>query len=257
MSSKKPMKQKTANSKEDLVIYKILIAIVAACVALIAIYQVNAHYGYVAYTMNIYRGVLIASIVFAVLAVAFLVAAALVRQKKGLCSGLLVGALLSAMFAFTSLLFRVYVFEAAPILYAFWIAATILYAIYLLYQPEFFLISLLTAASGFLFFYAFQSYADGMSTTMMLAVAVVMALAIVICILTALAARKDGKLSIGSHSVQIFVGRSPMLLYLTCALWALCTICVLLLGATFAYYCLFAAIAYELIAACYYTMKLR
>ena len=44
MSSKKPMKQKTANSKEDLVIYKILIAIVAACVALIAIYQVNAHY---------------------------------------------------------------------------------------------------------------------------------------------------------------------------------------------------------------------
>ena len=96
-----------------------------------------------------------------------------------------------------------------------------------------------------------------MSTTMMLAVAVVMALAIVICILTALAARKDGKLSIGSHSVQIFVGRSPMLLYLTCALWALCTICVLLLGATFAYYCLFAAIAYELIAACYYTMKLR
>ncbi len=200
---------------------------------------------------------LIASIVFAVLAVAFLVAAALVRQKKGLCSGLLVGALLSAMFAFTSLLFRVYVFEAAPILYAFWITATILYAIYLLYQPEFFLISLLTAASGFLFFYAFQSYADGMSTTMMLAVAVVMALAIVICILTALAARKDGKLSIGSHSVQIFVGRSPMLLYLTCALWALCTICVLLLGATFAYYCLFAAIAYELIAACYYTMKLR
>ena len=96
-----------------------------------------------------------------------------------------------------------------------------------------------------------------MSHTMMLAVAVLFVLAAVICMLAARAAKRNGTVSIGGRTVRIFVGRSPMLLYLTAALWVLCTVCVLLLGATFAYYCLFAAIAYELIAACYYTMKLR
>ena len=257
MSANKPIKQKSTDPKEDLVIYKILVAIVVCCAALIAVYQVNAHYGYVAYTMQIYRGVLIASIVCGALLVLFLIAAALSRHRSRLCKGMLVGAVLSAMFGFTALMFRVYVFDAAPALYAFWAAVMVLYAVYLLYQREFFLISLLTVAAGLLFFYAFERYGTGMSHTMMLAVAALFVLAAVICMLAARAAKRDGTVSIGGRTVRIFVGRSPMLLYLTAALWVLCTVCVLLLGATFAYYCLFAAIAYELIAACYYTMKLR
>ena len=47
------------------------------------------------------------------------------------------------------------------------------------------------------------------------------------------------------------------MLCITCAVWLVCFLACLLLGATFAYYCMFAAIAFELIAAVYYTFQLK
>jgi hypothetical protein len=257
MSSKKPIKQKAADPSEEVVIYKIMVAMIVVCIALIGVYWINSNYGVVRYTMTIYQGVLIGAIVFGAIAAVLLVAAAITRQRKMLCHGLLTGALIAALYALTSLALRIYVFSAALPLYCFWVAIGVLYAVWLLYQREFFLISLLTVAAGMLFLLAFRTYGGGMNTRLLLTVIVVIALAALICIATASASRHHGEISLGGRSIRIYIGTSPLLLYLTCTVWVLCTICVLLLGATFAYYCLFAAIAYELIAACYYTMKLR
>ena len=47
------------------------------------------------------------------------------------------------------------------------------------------------------------------------------------------------------------------MLCITCAVWLVCFVLTLILGATFSYYCMFAAMAFELIAAVYYTFQLK
>ena len=44
---------------------------------------------------------------------------------------------------------------------------------------------------------------------------------------------------------------------MVCALWLVCLLLCYVLGASFAYYCMFAAIAFELVAAVYYTFQLK
>ena len=51
-------------------------------------------------------------------------------------------------------------------------------------------------------------------------------------------------------------GFQPVL-YVVCALWLVCLLLCYVLGASFAYYCMFAAIAFELVAAVYYTFQLK
>ena len=50
---------------------------------------------------------------------------------------------------------------------------------------------------------------------------------------------------------------TPTLHYLICGLWLVCIAAALLLGGLFSYYCMFAAIAVEFIAAVYYTFQLN
>ena len=89
-------------------------------------------------------------------------------------------------------------------------------------------------------------------------VALILAVLIVLVFGSALlASRRQGRLKLGDRTLKIYICGTPLALYITCVVWVLCAALVLLLGATFSYYCLIAAIAYELIAACYYTVKLR
>ena len=50
---------------------------------------------------------------------------------------------------------------------------------------------------------------------------------------------------------------NPLLIYITCLIWFVCFVLCLILGPAFAYYCIFAVVAYELIAAVYYTFQLK
>ena len=50
---------------------------------------------------------------------------------------------------------------------------------------------------------------------------------------------------------------NPLLHFLICALWVVLISAALLLGSLFSYYCMFAAIAVEFIAAVYYTFQLN
>ena len=72
------------------------------------------------------------------------------------------------------------------------------------------------------------------------------------------AAAHNGTLQLGKKYYPLFrTGFNPLALYITCAVWLVCFIACLLIGAAFAYYCMFAAIVFELVAAVYYTFQLH
>ena len=84
-------------------------------------------------------------------------------------------------------------------------------------------------------------------------------LVLVLVLLTALlCGRNKGSLVLGKRTYCVFPKSfTPLLLYITCLIWFACFVLCLILGPAFAYYCIFAAVAYELIAAVYYTFQLK
>mgnify|MGYP004597872037 CR=1 FL=1 len=72
------------------------------------------------------------------------------------------------------------------------------------------------------------------------------------------AAKNKGMLVLGAKRIRLFHARfNPLALYITCAVWTVCFAACLVFGAAFAYYCMFAAVAFELAAAVYYTFQLK
>ena len=84
-------------------------------------------------------------------------------------------------------------------------------------------------------------------------------LVLALVLLTALlCGRNKGSLVLGKRTYCVFPKSfTPLLLYITCLIWFACFVLCLILGPAFAYYCIFAAVAYELIAAVYYTFQLK
>ena len=77
-------------------------------------------------------------------------------------------------------------------------------------------------------------------------------------LLALLAGRRGGTVRIFDRNLRIFGKRAtPAFLLAANGLWVLCTVAVVILGSLFAYYCMFAAIAVEFIAAVYYTFQLN
>ncbi|MDD3165153.1 MAG: hypothetical protein PHS97_04795 [Oscillospiraceae bacterium] len=242
--------------EDDQVIYKIIAAFVVAAIAIMAVRMIDSRYGYLSYMFPIYNGVTIGAIVFAVLAVAAIIAAIAMKQRP--LAPMLLGytAVICVLFSGSCLILRQFVFDAAPILYSAWVAAALLYAVFLLYQREFFLLSLVTTLAGFLFYYVARVWGSGISSMLILGYGLFAVVAIVIAALTFAASRHSGAVRMFGRKVVLFVRGTPLPIYITCALWTLCAVCIGLLGAVFAYYCLFAAVAYEMIAAIYFTVKM-
>ena len=72
------------------------------------------------------------------------------------------------------------------------------------------------------------------------------------------AAKNHGLLVFGKKRIQVLGPKAnPTLIYVVDALWLVCIVAAVLLGSLFAYYCMFAAIAVEFIAAVYYTFQLN
>jgi hypothetical protein len=72
------------------------------------------------------------------------------------------------------------------------------------------------------------------------------------------AARNHGLLVFGKNRVLLLPAKSnPALIYVAVILWVVLIAASLFLGGLFAYYCMFAAIAVEFIAAVYYTFQLN
>lgn len=132
-----------------------------------------------------------------------------------------------------------------------------LYIIYCLYRSEFFCFSVAAIVSGFCFY--FYSKGLGLNARTAVMAAVVVLVLAVVALLANRAAKDKGRICLFGKKHAVFPVRfNPTVLYVACTVLACCLIACLLLGsALFAYYCMFAAIAIELIGAVYYTFQLK
>ncbi len=131
-----------------------------------------------------------------------------------------------------------------------------LYIVYLLYRAEFFCVSLATVAAGICFYL----YHLGLGPNLRCAIiGVTLVVILAGVLLTAfLCGKNKGTLVLASRKWRVFPKAfRPLLLYITCLIWFVCFVLCLILGPAFAYSCIFAAVAYELIAAVYYTFQLK
>lgn len=251
-----PQKKQTG---DDTVIYKIMIALGILCILLLALQLVSRRYQLAGPMMAIRTGLGWAGGIFAVLTVALAALRLALRKKPGFWRTASVPLGILCLLAALScwVLYTTWVSYVGA-LYFVYIAAAVLYMIALLYQPEFLLLSVLNTVAGCVFFGMSRLIGGVASIRGMVLCVVLVVAAAAAAWLTAAARRKpDGILKLfGRPTCLAAANTSPLLLYVTAAVWVVCLIASALLGAVFAYYCVYAAVGLELVAAVYYTVKL-
>ena len=241
---------RAAKKPRDLTVIKVMAALVLLIASVFALRAIGRVYATVSGFDAIYPAAKVVAIAALVLAAASL--AGLIFARRGVlrtvCGYVLPLALLAA---FSALVLRRYLNDQMRLLYFVHAAVYCLYIIKLLYHAEFFTVSLVTLLAG----WTFYRCVPGVSVfwTVLLTVVIVLAA------LTAyLAHRGHGTIVLFGKKVRLFPKAfAPLPILVTCALWLLCLIASVAVGSLLAYYCMFAAIAFELIAAVYYTFQLK
>lgn len=246
---------KTVPQTTDAVVYHVMIALVLACTALLGLRALRAYYA----TVEGFAALYDFSVWIAVIGVALFAAAGVLllvlrsRAVRVICPWLVA---LGFLTAFTGWNMHTSGIEDFSFLYFLVFAMLVQYIIFQLYQWEFFLFSLSTVTAGGLFF----SFSRGLYWTGKNIFVLVVLLAVLAgtAVCTWKAAQNRGCLQVGAKKLHLFSPKSaPFLICIVDVLWLICTVAVLLLGGLFAYYCMFAAIAVEFIAAVYYTFQLN
>ena len=256
MATKKNMtKEKLQKTNDDAVVYKVMIALVAACVCLLGMRSLRDYYATIEGFTALYDYTNIIALVGLVLSVASVVVGFLWKNKivRAIAPWFFVAGLLIAVTGRSMYVSGVADFS---FLYFLIFAVLIQYIIFQLYRWAFFLFSLSTVTAGGVFF----SFSKGLYWTAknitVLVILVLVLVATTLCCRTACA--NKGFFSLGKTRVRLYGTKSaPALLYIANALWLVCAVCIPLLGGLFAYYCMFVAIAAEFIAAVYYTFQLN
>ena len=240
---------------DDAVVYKVMIALVLLCVSLLGLRSLRDYYA----TMNgfsaLYYKTPAIMIAGLVIAAAAAVVGLTVRKQavKAVMPWVAVVALMVSAIAWNMRLSGADDFD---FLYFLCFAVLIQYIIFQLYRWEFFMFSLSTVTAGGLFY----SFSRGVYWTQKtVALVIVLALVLIGTTLAAsLASRNKGRLVFGKMRIVLFGAKSlPVLLYIANILWLICAAAIPFLGGLFAYYCMFAALAVEFIAAVYYTFQLN
>lgn len=247
----KPHKTKS----DDSVVYKVMIALVLACSAMLGMRSLCRYYTSSLGFSILYDWTTV--IALSGLGLAILSALLIVVFKNRIVRAVVPWFLTAGLLvAVTGWLMRESGVNEFTFLYYLCFAPLIQYIIFQLYRWEFFLFSLSAVTAGGVFL----SFSRGLYWTpkniVMIAVLVLVLVGVTLCCRNAY--RHKGCLSFGSLKVQVFHAKStPILIYIANFLWLLCTAAIPLLGGLFSYYCMFAAIAIEFIAAVYYTFQLN
>lgn len=257
MAKKKNMTTGTLQKKDnnDAVVYKVMIALAVACLCLLGLRSLRDYYSTVGGFNALYGRA--NSIALAGLALAAVAAAICIFWKNNIVRSIapwfLTAGLLTAATGR-----NMYVSGATDFGFLFFLCFAVLiqYIVFQLYRWEFFLFSLSTVVAGGVFFsFSRGLYWTAKNITLLVVLVLVLAGTTLCC---RMACRNKGFLSFGRSRIRLYGARSaPILLYIVNVLWLVCTICIPLLGGLFAYYCMFAAIAVEFIAAVYYTFQLN
>ena len=248
--------EKQRKSKSDsAVVYKVMLALLLLCASILALRSLRAYYGTIGgmelldpLTLWIAAaggsGVLVCAVLLAV-------------WKRKVVRAVLPWFMAAfAIIGITGVSMRLHWTQGFPSLYFLCCAVMVQYVIYQLYRWEFFLFSLSTVMSGFLFFQFSTGVSWTLSTVLMLIPTIVVLLGT--ALVAANASRHKGSLVFGKRRIQLFPVRfNPLLIYVADVLWLVCLVAAVFLGGLFSYYCMFAAIAVEFIAAVYYTFQLN
>ena len=261
MAMKKRAVPQKKNVNDDSVIYQVMIALGMLCILLLSLQLISRYYRLAGPMFTIRTCLGWAAIVSGVLAVVFL-AGRLALSRRGAFWRRAAAPLfvLCAIVSLSSwLLYATWVTYVSA-LYFVYIAAAVLYMIALLYQHDFFLLSLYNTCAGCVFYALSRLYGErGVLSAQALLLNLLLAVLTAAVSALVLAARKtdDGRLKLFGRKVLISTQElSPVLTYVSCLLGLVCLAAAAILGSVFAYYSIFAVVALELIAAVYYTVKL-
>ena len=240
---------------DDAVVYKVMIALVLLCVALLGLRSLRDFYA----TMNGFSALYYKTpaIMIAGLVVAAAAGAVGLMVRKPACREVMPWiVVLGLMVSVTAWNMRLSGADDFDFLYFLCCAILVQYIIFQLYRWEFFLFSLSAVTAGGVFF----SFSRGVYWTQKTVALVIILALVVVCssLAVAMASRNKGRLTIGKNRIVLLSAKSlPVLFYIANALWVVCTAAIPFLGGLFAYYCMFAAIAVEFVAAVYYTFQLN
>lgn len=248
-------KNKTVHSKSDPTVFLVVASFVVMVLSIILLRWVARNYVLDGMFLHIYSASRCAAWICLGLAVVSLGLLIAVRRPvvRAVCPYTLALGLLWSLTA--AILRNFWVNQMMP-LYLLHASVYCLYIVYLLYRAEFFCVSLATVTAGV----SFYLYHIGLGPNLRcFIIGATLVLVLVLVLLTALlCGRNKGSLVLGKRTYCVFPKSfTPLLLYITCLIWFACFVLCLILGPAFAYYCIFAAVAYELIAAVYYTFQLK
>ena len=248
-------KNKTVHSKSDPTVFLVVASFVVMVLSIILLRWVARNYVLDGMFLHIYSASRCAAWICLGLAVVSLGLLIAVRRPvvRAVCPYTLALGLLWSLTA--AILRNFWVNQMMP-LYLLHASVYCLYIVYLLYRAEFFCVSLATVTAGISFYLYHLGFALNLRSVIIGATLVVILAGV---LLTAFFCSKHkGALVFGKREHRVFPKSfNPLLLYITCLVWFVCFVLCLILGPAFAYYCIFAAVAYELIAAVYYTFQLK
>lgn len=248
--------RKQVKTQSDPTVYLVTIAFAVMLASVWALRKLGRLYVMNGTFLQIYAATAYAAWIFGAITVAALVVWIVLREKRAARTVCPYVAAIGALWFVTALILRNNWANEMKAIYLLHASFYCLYIVYLLYKAEFFFVSLSTVAAGITFYlYHFGFAANARSVT----IGVVLAAALLVSLVTAaLAAKNKGSIVVKGHAFRVFPATyNPVLTYITCLIWAVLYVLTLLIGSAFAYYCIFVAVAYELIAAVYYTFQLK
>ena len=255
MKSKLTEAQIQKQKASDAVTYKVVAALFLLFFSILALQKLDNYYNTIGGYELLYPttqwfviGGIAAAVICGVLLFILKHPAARLLLPWGIAIGLMLAATAFAM--------RTTMTDDFPLLYLTCGALLILYIVFQLYRWEFFLFSAVTFAAGG-GFYQF-SRGVGFNLFSFATLAVMVLIWALCCCCVFLAMKNKGSLKLGKQTWKLFSPKaSPLPVCIVAAFWLICAVAVFFLGSLFAYYCMFAAIAVEFIAAVYYTVQLR
>lgn len=246
---------KKKNATGNQVVYKVVAALVLLCVGLVCLNALRNYYALQGWRVLDPLRKSIVGIGFGLCALS--VAAMFIVKKPGIKMLLPWLVFIFALVGMTGVSMLAEDRYGFSLLFFLWSVVLVQYIIYQLYRWEFFLFSLPTAVAGFLF-YRMMKTGLSFSISNFLPLVLVFVLLVLVVYLAWNASKHDGSIVVAGSKFKLFSKKyNPFLHYLMAALWTLCIVASFILGGTFAFYCMFATIAVEFIAAVYYTFQLN
>ncbi len=256
---KRPAAKREPNQNDDTVVYRAGAALLITCAVLFALQVIDRKYPLTTSFVAVRAALAWAAGIFALLAVAGLVGLLGLRKRSRFWKAVSLPALLLGitLSAGCLLLYNTW-YEHIPFLFFACIAVSVLYLIKLLYQPEFFLFSVVNISAGWIFYRLSKLDVIGTVNGRTLKRRLILTAIILVCAFIArLASKRDGKISLFGHEWRaISRGGTPAFIYFSGVVWLVCMLAGVFAGPMLAYCCVYIAVVFELAGAVYYTIKL-